>query len=408
MRSGARLLMPAAMTDQQAQATPGKPIEYRDPAPFSIEAQGQSLTFYPGGSDRLQALLDMIGNAQASLDLCYYMFVDDNDGRRVRDALTDAVRRGVQVRLIIDSYGSDVPDNFFDALTKEGGQFWSFSAKWSRRYLIRNHQKMAIGDGETALIGGFNVEREYFAPPHQNGWHDLGLAVEGSAVGELLRWFEELVDWVGRPRAQFRVMRNKVKNWDSGSGPVRLLIGGPTNGLSSWARCVGRDLDQGRRLDMVMAYFSPSKKLLKRIGRIAEKGETRLVMAGKSDNGATIGATRSLYDYLLRKRANIWEFRACKLHMKLLVLDDAIYVGSANFDMRSLYINLELMLRIEDAALAERMRTFVSDQLVASKQITLEGHRQKATVWNRFRWNVSWLLVGVLDYTISRRLNLGL
>jgi cardiolipin synthase len=131
-------------------------------------------------------------------------------------------------------------------------------------------------------------------------------------------------------------------------------------------------------------------------------------MAGRSDNGATIGASRSLYDYLLRKRARIWEFDACRLHTKLIVLDDVVYVGSANFDMRSLYLNLELMLQIRDAALAERMREFVSLHIAGSQPITPALHKSRATLFNRVRWNLGWLLVSVVDYTVTRRLNLGL
>ena len=168
------------------------------------------------------------------------------------------------------------------------------------------------------------------------------------------------------------------------------------------------DLVSGDRLDMFMAYFSPPRKLLRRMGRIAQKGATRLVMAGKSDNGATIGASRSLYGYLLSKRAQIWEFAPCKLHTKLIVLDDSVYLGSANFDMRSLYINLELVLKVDDAALADRMRDFISWHIEASERISIPLHKQRATVWNRIRWNLSWLLVSVIDYTVTRRLNLGI
>ncbi len=159
---------------------------------------------------------------------------------------------------------------------------------------------------------------------------------------------------------------------------------------------------------MLMAYFSPPYALLKRIARVARKGRTRLVMASKSDNGATIGATRSLYSYLLKRGAQVWEFQPSKLHTKLLVLDDAVYLGSANFDMRSLYLNLELMLRIEDRALAERMREFVSEYIAASERITPALHRRRATAWNRLRWWAGWVLVSVVDYTVTRRLNLGI
>ena len=73
-------------------------------------------------------------------------------------------------------------------------------------------------------------------------------------------------------------------------------------------------------------------------------------MAAKSDNGATIGASRALYGRLLKAGARIWEFSPCKLHTKLTVLDDTVYAGSANMDMRSLYINLEIVLQVRDAA----------------------------------------------------------
>jgi cardiolipin synthase len=159
---------------------------------------------------------------------------------------------------------------------------------------------------------------------------------------------------------------------------------------------------------MVMAYFSPSNGLLRRIAAVARRERALLVMAGKSDNGATIGATRSLYDYLLKRRAEVWEFEATKLHTKLIVIDDVSYFGSANFDMRSLYLNLEVMLRIEDRALAERLSQHIEHHLSGARRITPSLHKRRARLLNRVRWNLSWFLVAVVDYTVSRRLNLGL
>jgi cardiolipin synthase len=89
------------------------------------------------------------------------------------------------------------------------------------------------------------------------------------------------------------------------------------------------------------------------------------------------------------------------------VVDDVVYLGSANFDMRSLYLNLELMLKIEDRAVATRMRAFVSDHIAASERITPALHARRASLWNRIRWNLGWLLVSVVDYTVTRKLNLG-
>ena len=385
------------------------PAQYRDPPPFSVTAHGHAFTFYPAGGDRLGRLLAMLDSARVSIRMCFYIFAADDCGRMVRDSLLAARARGVSVALLVDSFGSsDTPASLFAPLSDAGCRFCSFSPRWGARYLIRNHQKIVVIDDAAGMIGGFNVEHDYFAPPEENGWHDLALELTGPVVGELVRWFDLLEKWTTSRRGAWRAIRRLVRAWNPGSGPVRLLLGGPTRGLSPWARAVSADLVAGRRLDMIMAYFSPAVRLLARIGRIARKGETRLLLAAKSDNGATIGASRILYGPLLKRGARIWEFSPCKLHTKLIVLDDAVYIGSANFDMRSLYINLEIMLRIEDAALAAAMREYVTTHLPASLEITRALHKRRRTPSNRLRWALSWFLVTVVDYTVSRRLNLGL
>ena len=388
--------------------SPATLAEFCDPPPFSIEAQGLSLTFQPGGRDRLEALIGLIDGARSRLRLAFYIFATDECAVRVRDALTAAAQRGVEVQLIVDGFGSVADRAFFAPLIEAGGTFSCFIAKWTRRYLIRNHQKIVIADDKVAMLGGLNVENDYFAPPGKDGWNDLAFTVEGPVVARIGDWFDELQDWASHPRAQFRSIRRKVREWDGGKGPVQVLIGGPSRHLSSWAREVSRDLVDGERLDMTMAYFSPPRRLQKRIQRIARRGETRLLFPAKSDNGATIGAARALYGKLLKAGARIWEFQPCRLHTKLIVLDDASYLGSANFDMRSLYLNLEIVLRIEDAALAERLREYFAHHLPASEEITPALHARRATWLNRLRWRLSWFLVAVVDYTVSRRLNLGL
>ena len=382
--------------------------DYRDPPPFAIEAQGQRLAFFPGGRDRLERLCDLIDNAQVSLKLAFYIFTPDATGHRVRDALVAAARRGVAVSIIVDGFGASVEDEFFADLVEAGGWFCRFLPKWSVRFLIRNHQKIVLADDRVVMLGGFNVEDDYFATAGDRAWNDLAFTIEGSLVEQVVRWFAVLDDWTRDPDARFRDLRRRVREWRGGRAPAQLLIGGPTRWLSPWARSVTHDLIRGEQLDMVMAYFSPAVLVLRRIRRIARKGNTRLILAGKSDNAATIGASRLLYGTLLKARAKIFEFEPCMLHTKLIVLDDAVYVGSANFDMRSLYINLEIMVKIEDAALAARMREYIDHLQQASTAITPALHKARATPFNRLRWWLSWALVSIVDYTVTRRLNLGL
>lgn len=387
---------------------PCVPTVYRDPDPFALDACGQRFAIFPAGEDRRQAMLEMVRAARVSLKLVFYIYNEDAIGTLLRDELIAAAQRGVRVVLILDRFGSNVTNPFIGPLVAVGGIVRFSSPRWTQRYLIRNHQKMVIADDASALFGGFNIADDYFAPPEANGWNDLAIRIEGSAVAGLVELFARLERWTDGRGKYFKEIRTTVREWDWCEGQLRWLIGGPTRGLSTWAQSVSDDLIEGDRLDMYMAYFSPSPKLLRRIARIAAKGQTRLVMAGKSDNNVTLGASRSLYDYLLRHGARIWEFTPCKLHTKLIVLDDAVYIGSANFDMRSLYINLEIMLEVRDAGFAARMRDYLDHQIAASEEITPQVQARRATLWNRIRWNLSWLVVSVIDYTVTRRLNFGL
>jgi cardiolipin synthase len=375
------------------------------PPAFAVEAQGHKLEFKPSGPERLDTLLKLIGKSRKCLKVCFYIFATDECGAQVRDALTDAARRGVDVHVILDGFGALADEEFFKPMIEAGGAFCRFIPKWTRRYLIRNHQKIVVADSRIAMLGGFNVEEAYFATPDDEGWVDLGFTVEGPIVEKVEEWFDELEEWVLSPKATLRSIRRKLLDWDGGSGPVRLLIGGPTGRLSSWARGVSEDLMECDRLDMAMAYFSPSRRLSRRIRRIGAKGQARLLLPAKSDHGATIRAARSYHGRLLRAGVRIWEFEACRLHLKMIVLDDTVYIGSANFDARSLFINMEIVLCIADAGLAQRLREFFDSLLPASQEITREVYKHRATWVNRMRWRIALFFVVAVDYALSRRLN---
>lgn len=372
-----------------------------------IEIDGTCLTLIADGPDRLAALLRLIGEAEERLCLYYYIFAGDRSGGIVRAALLEAVGRGVAVTLMVDAFGSGATtDAFFAPLVEAGARFGRFGTRRSTRYLIRNHQKMAIADGRRALIGGYNVEDGYFAPDDDgDGWCDLALLVEGRAVADLQGWYNGLARWVLESRQRFRSLRHLVRGWRPGVGPLCWLMGGPVERLSGWARSVKVDLERGRRLDMVAAYFSPGHAMLRRLRRLARRGDARIIVPLHSDNTATIGAARHLYARMLRSGVRLFEYQCCKLHMKLIVIDDVVYIGSANFDRRSLFLNVEVMLRVESRTFAEAVREIVVRREQESRPIDDAAYRAMAGPVARLRWWVSHLLVGVLDYTVTRRLN---
>ncbi len=387
---------------------PPPPIRRR-PRP-TFEVDGNRLTPLIEGSERLDALLALIDGAQHSLRLLYYIYADDNAGRRVRDALLEARARGVGVSLLVDGFGSEAAHpGFFAPLRDAGAEFCRFLPRYGRRYLLRNHQKLALADEARLIIGGFNIADDYFADQGAAAWRDLGLLVEGPEAERLTGYFDALARWTRQPNAKMRALRHTLRRWSQARGKVRWLLGGPARRLSPWARTIKQDIVEARRLDMIAAYFSPNPAMLRRIERTAKDpgGGARIVTAAKSDNGATIGAARHCYASLLKRGVRVFEYQPTKLHTKLYVADDVVHIGSANFDMRSLYLNLELMLRIDDAAFAAYMRDYVEGELGRSREISRAGHRANATLWNRMQWGLCYFAVSVVDYGVSRRVNFG-
>jgi cardiolipin synthase len=376
-----------------------------DEGRIAAEIDGTRLTVLTRGPDRLETLIATIEGARGTLRLLYYTLADDTSGRRVRDAAVAACRRGVAVTLIVDGFGSDIGDDFLKPLEEAGGRACRFSPRVGRRYLLRNHQKIALADEETAIVGGFNVEDDYFADGDA-GWRDLGLLVEGPAARHLAAYFDALADWAAHPAGRIRDLGRLIKRTSQPDGRLRWLLGGPTRHLSPWAQTLRADIAAGTRGDIVAAYFAPSLGVLRRIGRLARRGETRIVTAAKSDNDTTIAAARHTYARLLRHGARVFEYQPAKLHTKLFVIDDATYIGSANCDMRSLFLNMEIMLRIEDAGFADRMRAYVDGEIANSREATTERLAKAAGPITRSWWSAAYFLVAVVDFSVTRRLNL--
>lgn len=369
---------------------------------------GNRLVLIESGEGRLRAILDLIAGARTSLKILFYMFNPDWAGEMVRDALIEAARRGVDVKLMIDGFGSAAPPKFFTALGASGGEYCVFNPAYGRRYLLRNHQKLVIADGRIAITGGANIDETYVSDEGPRHWRDLMVWIEGPAAECAGDYFDALFRWSTKKNARLRSLRRLIGHHSQWRGPVQWKFSGPLSMKNSWWRSIGRDLKRGNSLDMIFAYFAPPGAMLRRIGRLGRRGRARIITAAKSDNNATIAAARHSYSRLLRRHVQMYEYQPAKLHTKVAIVGDVVYLGSSNLDYRSLYINLEVMLRIKDPGFAAMMRAYFERELAQSKWITPELHRRRANPWRRLKWALSHFLVNIMDYTVTRRLNFRL
>jgi cardiolipin synthase len=220
-------------------------------------------------------------------------------------------------------------------------------------------------------------------------------------------YFDALHDWTKTPKAKLRHLNRTLQRWSETDGQVRWLLGGPMRRLSPWARSLRADIRTAARIDIIAGYFAPSPAILRQLDRAGKRrAQVRVVSAALSDHPAAVEAARFTYAGLLRKRVQIFEYTPSKLHTKLYLADDTAHIGSANFDMRSLFINLELMLRVDDPAFAAHVRAYVDGEIAQCQPITAAVNRARTGWRRRVKQFLAYAVLAVVDPTVTRRLNL--
>ena len=359
------------------------------------------------GQEIFPAMLAAIGAAQKSVQLETYIYSDGKLGRQFLEALLAATRRGVRVRVLADAAGSwFLPDNFFNPLIAAGAEVRRFNPLDPWRFGVRDHRKLLICDESVIFIGGFNVADEYDGDGVARGWYDLGVRIENPALaGELAASFEELfalADFHRKPLLRLRAFKKKRSFQKKATG--ELLLTHPGRGASPFQTALYHDLDKARDVRVISAYFLPTRRLRRDLRRVARRGgRVQLILAGRSDVPVSQRAARNLYSRLLKAGVEIYEYQPQILHAKLVLIDDATYVGSSNLDIRSLNLNYELMLRLADKTVAAETRGIFERALKHCKKIELHEWRKTESFWQRWKNRWAHFLVTRIDPFVALR-----
>lgn len=357
------------------------------------------------GDEAFPALLAALDAAGETIRLEIYIFANDALGRRFRDALVRARQRGVAVSVLVDAVGSmGLPGDFWSPLTAAGAAVRVFNPLALNRFAIRDHRKLLVCDERVAFVGGFNLATEYEGDGVTRGWLDLGLRIEGPLAVKLAEAFDEMF-----ARANFR--HKRPLRWRRGarrhtlvSASEQLLLGGPGLGRNPIRRALHTDFASARAVQAMAAYFLPPWSLRRDFGRVARRGGTvQFVLAGKSDVALSQLAARSLYQRLLKSGAEIYEYTPQVLHAKLIVVDDAVYVGSANLDPRSLGINYELMLRLTHPPLVAEARAIFSAAQAQGRRIEFAEWKRTRSFWTRLRERWAYFILARVDPHVAQR-----
>jgi len=310
------------------------------------------------GEATFDAIVEAIEGAERYVLLQFYIVRNDEVGRRVRDALIEARRRGVEVRFLYDEIGCSRLDEprFFGVLREAGGEARAFlTTRRGNRFQIqfRNHRKIVVVDGRIAFVGGLNLGREYLGLDRDMGpWRDTHVRLEGPAVAAVqLAWCEDWqwatgtvpeLDWVPEPRSP---------------GPLQALVlpSGPADELETCALMFLHLITRARRrLWIASPYFVPDPGIIAALQLAAKRGvDVRVMVPEKSDNLLVRFSMFSYYPDVIPAGVKLYRHTSGFLHHKVVLADDTAAIGTANLDNRSFRINFEITVIGEGPEIGE-------------------------------------------------------
>jgi cardiolipin synthase len=375
------------MRDEPPPATPplGPPADEAEAASMWARRLGHSMGLAPAaayealrihadGGEARRAVLEVIASAKVTLDVCTFILARDRLGDEIGGALRAKAEQGVRVRLLVDGIGAWLAGRVDVRRMRAAGvevvKFVPpFRSILRGRANLRNHRKMVVADTDRLWCGGRNFAAEYFegGPARSRRasadavWHDLSFDLQGALVVRACEQFEK--DWGYATRAT---------SSESCPPPAHVLAAED----AALAQLVPSGPDQvddtiqslllsgcfmaRRRILAVTPYFVPDATLVMALMLAARRGVlVDLVLPARSNHPlADVARHRPLRD-LASAGARIW-FVPWMEHAKAVVIDDQLALaGSANLDLRSLFLNYELMLAFYEPADVRRFAEWV-------------------------------------------------
>lgn len=321
---------------------------------------GSALEPLFNGEQAYPAMLAAIAGARRSVNLCTYIFDSDEVGDRFVEALGDAVRRGVEVRVLVDGVGTVGSSRRLARRLSAAGVRWTrflpFRSLWPGMHLnLRNHRKLLIVDGRLAFTGGMNISARYLADREANPHRvrDLHFRVRGPIVTALQEVFAE--DWGFATAEVLEGGRFFTDLPEAGSSLARVITDGPDEDLDRLQTVIFAAIaSAAARVEIMTPYFIPNQAIIAALVTAALRGaEVVVILPGCVDWPFMHWAAVAYLWELLRYGVRVFFQPPPFVHTKLMVIDGVwSLVGSANLDPRSLRLNFELDIEAYDPHLA--------------------------------------------------------
>ena len=357
---------------------------------------GNRAELLPDAVTARSRLIEDIDNATESIQCLYYIWLDDNTGRSVAEALIRAARRGVACHAMADGLGSRkfVRSKGWRAMREAGVKLsialpikWVVDTILFSRLDLRNHRKITVIDSRITWCGSQNcADAEFRVKAKYAPWVDIMLRLEGPVVAQCQLLFAS--DWLLNSGDDVPAsLQLSTEPFDDGF-PAQLFADGPTDREGAAPQLFATLLTLAKKEVVITTpYFVPNSTVLDAICGAAIRGvNVTMIFPQRNDSWVVAAASHSYYRRLLDHGVKIFEFRHGLLHAKTFTMDGALsLIGSTNLDLRSFDLNYEndILLRNDDvtASIYARQQTYIEQ----SDSVTIEdvnswGYTRR--IWN--------------------------
>lgn len=329
---------------------------HRDGFPVT---NGNAVELYHDGVDAYRAVLAALETAKHHVHAQFFICKSDATGKRFIEALRACARRGVRVRLLVDSVGSyALSSRLLSTLKRDGGSVANFLPLWNPlRVNLRNHRKILVVDGRVGFSGGLNVADEYIHKNPKFGyWRDTHFRLAGPAVFGLQDTFLE--DWYFTTQEAVTGDAYFPHIDPCGHALAQVVASGPDDDFKAIRETyVSAILRARERVWVASPYFVPDAGLRDALVIAARSGvDVRFLGLFRPDKWIPFLAARYFYSDLLAAGAKVYQYTRGMMHSKYVLVDgEFASIGSANADNRSLFLNFELNCQFFDTGIAREM-----------------------------------------------------
>ncbi|KQO10887.1 cardiolipin synthase [Paenibacillus sp. Leaf72] len=370
---------------------------------YALFSQNNAIRIYTEGNEKFDALIADIASAEHHIHLVYYIVRNDVLGNRLLRALVAKAQQGVEVKFLYDHIGSSgLPRSFFNKLREAGGKAQAFFPSRipyvNLKLNYRNHRKLAIIDGMTGYIGGFNVGDEYLGlDKHFGEWRDTHLRVNGHAVHQMQAQF--LMDWNLASSGTVELNSSYFPVIKEGGGiGMQVVASGPDSEDQQIKDAYIKMIYSAKRsICLQTPYFVPDESLMTALKIAVQSGvKVQVMIPKKRDHFFVYWATRAYIAELLAGGIECYLYEKGFLHAKTIVIDGKIAsVGTANIDIRSFKLNFEMNAFIYEESTAGQLKEIFEADIENSIKLQKDEFA-KRPLFERFKESISRLLSPIL------------